>query len=73
MLPQAGLGVAIKIDDGASRAAETAMAAILDGLGALGDGAQARALLRAPILNTRGAEVGERRAAPALTGLRIGL
>ena len=34
-MPEAGLGIALKIDDGAGRAAETAMAAILDKLGVL--------------------------------------
>jgi L-asparaginase II len=66
IVPGLGLGVALKIDDGASRAAETAMAAILDGLGLLGNAADARAILRAPVVNTRDATVGERRPAPAL-------
>lgn len=61
MLPEAGLGVVLKIDDGASRAAETAMAALLDRLGVLGDDSEARQLLRMPIANTRGVAVGERR------------
>lgn len=66
IVPEAGLGIALKIDDGATRAAETAMAALLDKLGLLGDDIAARALLRAPVVNTRDATVGERRAAPAL-------
>lgn len=65
-LPALGLGVAIKIDDGAGRAAETAMAAVLDQLGLLGDDPKARALLRSPVLNTRGTTVGERRSSAAL-------
>jgi L-asparaginase II len=65
IIPERGLGIALKIDDGAGRAAETAMAALLDALGLL-NGDAARAILRAPILNTRNAVVGERRAAPAL-------
>jgi L-asparaginase II len=68
-LPQHGLGIAIKIDDGAGRASETAIAAVLDKLGLLGDGA--RSLLRAPVLNTRGTVVGERRPAAALEALKI--
>lgn len=71
MIPELGLGVALKIDDGAGRAAETAMAAILDKLGVLGNDDAASALLRAPILNTRGAVVGERRPAPAFVEAAI--
>ena len=65
IIPERGLGIALKIDDGATRAAETTIAAILDKLGMLGDGA--REFLQAPVLNTRGAIVGERRPAPALS------
>jgi L-asparaginase II len=63
-IPGQGLGIAIKIDDGAGRAAETVMAAMLDRYGVLGETAQE--ILRAPITNTRGAVVGERRVASAL-------
>jgi L-asparaginase II len=73
MLPQAKLGVALKIDDGASRAAETAVAAILDKLGALGNDKPALELLRGPVVNTRGAAVGERRAAAALSEADVDL
>ncbi len=66
LVPELGLGIALKIDDGAGRAAETAIAALLDKLGLLGEDAAARDILRAPILNTRGAAVGERRIAAAL-------
>jgi L-asparaginase II len=65
IVPEAGLGIALKIDDGAGRAAETAIAAVLDKLGLLGE--DAHEVLRAPIRNTRDAIVGERRPAPALT------
>jgi L-asparaginase II len=65
MIPGRGLGVALKIDDGAGRAAETAIAAVLDGLDLLGKDQPSRAVLRAPILNTRDAVVGERRPAAA--------
>jgi L-asparaginase II len=68
MIPEHGLGIALKIDDGATRASETTMAAILDKLGLL-NGAQE--ILRAPVLNTRGAVVGERRIAEALAGAGI--
>lgn len=65
IVPEMGLGIALKIDDGTGRASETAIAAILDKLGLLG--ASAHEVLRAPIRNTRDAIVGERRPAPALT------
>jgi len=67
MIPERGLGIALKIDDGAGRASETVIAAILDKLGVL-DG---RAFLSAPVRNTVGATVGERRPAPALTEAQI--
>jgi L-asparaginase II len=62
--PQLALGIALKIDDGASRAAETAIAAILIKLGVADE--RSRAFAFAPVLNTRGAKVGERRPAQAL-------
>ena len=68
-IPGRGLGIAVKIDDGAGRASETVIAAVLDKLGLLGEGA--KTLLRAPVLNTRGTVVGERRPAAALSDLRI--
>jgi L-asparaginase II len=71
IIPEARMGIALKIDDGAGRAAETAIAAILDKLGLLGDDADARALVRAPIVNTRDAVVGERRPSSALNDIRI--
>ena len=71
IIPERGLGIALKIDDGASRAAETAMAALLNALELLGDDLPARELLHAPIVNTRDAIVGERRPAEALISVRI--
>jgi len=62
IMPELGLGAALKIDDGASRAAETAIAALLIALGALPDDGAAAKLARGPVLNTRGVLVGERRA-----------
>jgi L-asparaginase II len=67
IVPAAGLGIALKIDDGAGRASETAIAILLDKLGLLGDDRAARDLVRAPVLNTRGMIVGERRPAAALS------
>ena len=71
IIPEAGLGIAVKCDDGAGRAAETIIAAILDKLGVLGDVKEAREFLRAPILNTRKTVSGERRPAPALAEANI--
>ena len=48
ILPSLGLGVALKIDDGAGRAAETAIAGVLIGLGALRDEGAAEKLAQAP-------------------------
>ncbi len=66
IIPERGWGIALKIDDGAGRAAETVMAAILDKLGMLAGSAAAQAILRAPITNTRSTVVGERRPAAPL-------
>ncbi|HUJ02521.1 MAG TPA: asparaginase [Rhizomicrobium sp.] len=71
IVPEAGLGIALKIDDGAGRAAETVIAALLDKLGLIGvDAHEARAIIRAPVLDTLGRPAGERRPAQAL--LEIG-
>ncbi|HWA90686.1 MAG TPA: asparaginase [Rhizomicrobium sp.] len=66
IVPELGLGIAIKIDDGAGRAADTVMAAMLSRYGMLGSDDAAQAILRAPVANTVGAVVGERRIASAL-------
>jgi L-asparaginase II len=71
IVPEAGLGIAVKIDDGTGRAAETVVAALLDKLGLLPNLTPARALVRAPVLNTRNEVVGERRPAAALNALEI--
>jgi len=65
IVPPLGLGVAIKIDDGAGRAAEIAIAWVLHALRVLDD----LRLLSQPVVDTRGATVGERRPATALTTL----
>jgi len=70
-IPETGLGIAIKIDDGAGRAAETVIAALLDTLKLLDDSQAAQVILRAPILNTRGDVVGERRPSSTLADLRL--
>ena len=64
ILPEQGLGVAVKCTDGATRAAEAAVATILVRLGALEAGHPvAVRLMRGPITNRRGLEVGEIRLA----------
>jgi len=64
ILPDRGFGVAVKIEDGATRASEAAIAGLLVHLGAL-DPAHpaARKLLHGPITNWRGIETGEIRLA----------
>jgi len=63
ILPERGLGVALKIADGASRASECAMTAILVRLGILDAASPAvRKYLGAPILNRRNIVTGEIRA-----------
>lgn len=67
-VPERGLGIALKADDGASRAAEAAMAATLAAMLELGEAeVDGLARLRAPPVRTRrGAAVGEVRPASAL-------
>lgn len=68
VLPGLGYGVALKIDDGAARASEVAVGAILEGLGAF-TSAQREILaarLRPVITNVAGREVGTIRPAAAL-------
>jgi len=63
VIPDQGLGIALKIDDGAIRASELAMGFVLDGLGLLS--AEARTLvadlIEQPVKTTLGARVGELR------------
>jgi L-asparaginase II len=60
-LPDLGLGVALKCDDGATRASQAMMTAILVQLGALEAGmVDALAhLMRVPLMNCNGTEIGE--------------
>lgn len=69
-LPMHGLGVALKIADGAGRASEVAMGAILAGLGVFDEAQRARlaARLRPVIRNVAGRVVGELRPASLLEG-----
>ena len=67
ILPEQGLGVALKIDDGASRGSQAAVAALLARLGALSrDGPAFRAHAEVPLENRRGIDCGQVRAASAL-------
>jgi L-asparaginase II len=68
MLPELGLGVALKIDDGAVRGGETAIAAVLEALGIIDPAA---GLSTNPIRNTRGTEIGVIRPAAGLRGTQI--
>ena len=64
-LPEFGLGIALKIDDGAGRAAEVAIAALLDHVGALDDTVR-KALaeqINPTVRSRRGFEAGEIRPA----------
>jgi L-asparaginase II len=71
IVPHRQLAIALKIDDGATRASETAMAFLLERLGLLAPDAAAQRLVCTPILNTKDTVVGECRAAPALAGLDL--
>ena len=69
-IPELGLGIALKIEDGAARAAETAMASVLVKLGALKSSSKAaHAFIDAPILNWRGDVCGVKRGGAALKSL----
>lgn len=68
-LPELGLGVAIKMDDGnTARACESVMAAVIAALVRMDDGERAfvRGLADAPMRNWNGIEVGRIRAADTL-------
>lgn len=67
ILPEKKLGVALKIADGATRASEATITAILVRLGVLArDSEVAHGYLDAPIVNWRGITTGYVRAAPGL-------
>lgn len=69
ILPERGLGIALKIEDGTTRASECAIAAILARLGALDPAHPAAARRLNPTLrNWRGRETGAIRPAAALAG-----
>jgi len=64
IIPSLGLGIALKIDDGARRAAELAMATLLQSLGLM-DPEAAASLVAARMANSRGEQVGSIRLAAA--------
>jgi L-asparaginase II len=65
MLPEQGLGLALKISDGSTRASECAVASILKALGALPPDNPAADFANMPIRNCRGLVTGHIRATPA--------
>lgn len=67
IIPEKKMGVALKIADGATRAAECAIAAILVKLGVLdAEHLETNKYLNTPIRNWRGTQTGTMRAAPPL-------
>ena len=65
IIPEKRLGIAVKITDGTTRAAEAAITALLIRHGALDKGHPiVEKLLTGPILNRRGLNTGEMRLAP---------
>jgi L-asparaginase II len=71
-LPDQGLGIALKVDDGGTRAAETVMAKLLTLLGVADEAApQIAKHANPPIKNWRGDVVGERRTTAALAKLPL--
>ena len=67
-VPAARVGIALKIDDGASRAAECAMGAVLSGLGCLTK-EQSSDLVGSAIFNVAGKKVGRVQPTPEMAGL----
>ncbi len=69
ILPRPGLGIALKVDDGAGRGAQAAMTALLARAGVLDREHPLHAhYADAPLLNRRGIDCGRIRAAAALYG-----
>jgi L-asparaginase II len=65
IVPGLGLGIALKIDDGARRAAELVMVTLLQSLGLVG-GAAAEPFVAETLVNSRGERVGVIRMAPGI-------
>lgn len=73
ILPEQGLGIALKIADGASRASEAAIASLLVRLGVLDrDHPATRKRLDAPQVNWRGLHTGELRLSPGFAAGALG-
>ncbi len=70
-LPESGLGIAVKCDDGAARASQVMMASLLHGLGLL-DAAGAADLLTPRLQGVGGRVIGEIRPAGPLAGFAAG-
>ena len=68
-LPEYGLGVALKCDDGAARGSQYMLTAVLQRIGALNDeiAAQLDTMITVPIENCNGAPVGLVRPSPTIT------
>jgi len=68
-LPEYGLGVALKCDDGAARGSQYMLTAVLQRIGALNDeiAAQLDTIVTVPIENCNGAPVGLVRPSPTIT------
>ncbi len=71
IIPEWGWGIGLKIDDGATRAADTTIAALLSALGLLDDTPGVRALIDTPLTNTRGTIAGTERPAPDLADAKL--
>ena len=71
-LPEAGLGLAVKADDGAGRAAQVMIAALIRGFGGFDEetGARFMRFVSPRLVNWNGAEVGLLRPAGPLAALR---
>ena len=72
IVPEIGMGVAVKIEDGGTRAAEAVVTQILIGMGVLDAGhPAARQYTHGPIRNRRGIETGFMKPVRALTDWRL--
>ncbi len=67
-LPQAGLGIAVKVDDGGARAAQAAMAALIDRFGGFEEDVRAKLapFVEPRLVNWNGIETGVLRPAGPL-------
>ena len=68
ILPDLGLGIAIKMSDGADRGRNAVIANLLDRFGVLPKGAAAEHWTAPPVYNADGIETGQIRPAPAFLG-----